>query len=81
MFFLLGIILSLLQILILVRCVISFVPPLQRLPSGVIVMALTEPVLKPFRGLARVGSGGVAIDFSPMIVLVIISVVRGLFRF
>lgn len=70
------IVLSLLELLILVRCVLSFIPPLQRTPSGSIVMAVTEPVLAPFRGIATVGTRGVGIDFSPMIVMVIIHILR-----
>jgi len=75
MFLLIGWLLHLLQILIFARCILSFVPTWQKQPLGLLVIALTEPVLKPLRAVARVGGSGVAIDFSPMIALFIISIV------
>jgi len=64
------------QILILARVVVSFVPPWQRQPVGIAVTTLTEPMLLPFRKMTRMQAGGVGIDFSPMVVLLIISVLR-----
>ena len=72
--FLLGWILHLLQILILARCVLSFVPRWQYSPLGQLIIALTEPILRPLRSVVKVGGTGMAIDFSPMIALVIISI-------
>ena len=72
--FLLGWILHLLQILILARCVISFMPRWQYSPAGQLIIALTEPILRPLRSVVKFGGGGMAIDFSPMIALIIISV-------
>ena len=77
--FLVGIALRALQILIFARVVISFVPAWQHNPWGRIVVQLTEPVLAPFRALT-VRSGPVGLDFSPMIVLLIILLVRGMLR-
>ena len=73
MFIIIGWILHLLQILILARCVLSFVPRWQYSPLGQLIIMLTEPILRPLRSVVKFG-GGMAIDFSPMIALVIISV-------
>ena len=67
-------ILRLLQILILARCILSFAPSWQRQPLGLIIIALTEPILRPLRSVVRIGGSGAAVDFSPMIALLIISV-------
>ena len=76
--FLLKIALVLAEILILARCVISWVPPWQRAPWGRVVTALTEPMLFPLRRAMRVNAGAIGIDFSPMILLFIIHGVRQL---
>ena len=73
MLILFGWILHLLQILILARCVLSFVPRWQYSPLGQLIIVLTEPILRPLRSVVKFG-GGMALDFSPMIALVIISV-------
>ena len=75
MFLLIGWLLHLLQILIFARCIISFVPAWQRQPLGQIIIVLTEPILRPLRSVVRIGGSGVGIDFSPMIALLLISVV------
>ena len=77
--FIIGWLLQLLQILILARCVLSFVPAWQRQPLGQLIIALTEPILRPLRSVVRVGGSGMAIDFSPMIALLIISVLSQVF--
>jgi uncharacterized protein YggT (Ycf19 family) len=74
MFLLIGWLLHLLQILIFARCILSFAPAWQRQPWGRIIIALTEPILRPLRSVVRIGGSGVALDFSPMIALFIISV-------
>jgi YggT family protein len=76
---LLGFVLRGLQLLIVARVVISFVPAWQRSAWGGMVVALTEPLLAPFRGLT-VRSGGVGLDFSPLVVLLIISVLGRMLR-
>ena len=72
--FLITSLLHALQILILARCVLSFVPAWQRQPLGLIIIALTEPILRPLRSVVRIGGSGAALDFSPMIAFLIISV-------
>ena len=73
---LIGLALRVLEVLILVRVVFSFVPQWGRNPFGQIVIAITEPLLAPLRAVARVGGSGMALDFSPMIALIIIHIVR-----
>ena len=81
LWFLLSSALRLLEILLLVRVVISWVPPWSRSVWGRIVIAITEPVLYPLRRIARLPAGpGMSLDFSPMIALVILQIVRLLFR-
>lgn len=66
------------EILILVRVILSFVPQWQRQPFGLLVTALTEPMLRPLRRAIPVGNSGIALDFSPMIALFIIQIIRTL---
>ena len=73
---LIGGLLRLLEILIIIRVILSFVPAWQRNSVGIIVVAVTEPLLLPFRNTARVQGAGMGLDFSPMILLLIIHVVR-----
>jgi len=60
-------------VLILVRVVISFVGADSYHPVVPLVMQLTEPVMKPFRRLIP-NVGG--LDFSPMVVLLVITLAR-----
>jgi YggT family protein len=60
-------------VLILVRVVIGFVGADSYHPVVPLVMQLTEPVLKPFRRLIP-NVGG--LDFSPMVVLLAITLAR-----
>jgi YggT family protein len=79
--FLLGSVLTLIEVLLLVRVLISWVPPWSRSPWGRVVTLLTEPILLPLRGIARVSGPGVGIDFSPMVALIIIHIIRVVLRF
>jgi len=60
-------------VLVLVRVVLSFVGADSYHPVVPLVMQLTEPVLKPFRRLIP-NVGG--IDFSPMVLLLVITLAR-----
>ena len=60
-------------VLVLVRVVISFVGADSYHPVVPLVMQLTEPVMKPFRRLIP-NVGG--LDFSPMVVLLVITLAR-----
>ncbi|HEX8832925.1 MAG TPA: YggT family protein [Abditibacteriaceae bacterium] len=69
------------ELLILVRVILSFAPPLAQTPWGQVVVALTEPILRPLRGIAQVRGPGMAIDFSPMLAMFILQLIRFVFRF
>ena len=60
-------------VLVLVRVVISFVGADSYHPVVPLVMQLTEPVMKPFRRLIP-NVGG--LDFSPMVVLLVLTLAR-----
>lgn len=61
--------LQILQVLILVRVVISWVAPGSRSPFVEFVATVTDPILRPIQALLpRTGP----IDFSPMIALFLI---------
>jgi YggT family protein len=60
-------------VLVLVRVVLSFVGADSYHPVVPLVMQLTEPVLKPFRRMIP-NVGG--LDFSPMVVLLVITLAR-----
>lgn len=78
MLFLLRAILGLVEILIFLRVIISFLPGLQHQIYGRTIIQLTDPLLRPFQSFTRVGGGPVAFDFSPMIVLLIVHFLRGM---
>jgi YggT family protein len=67
-------------LILLVRIVASWFPPptspvLERAVG--ILWALTEPVLRPFRGLfPPVQMGGAALDLSPLIPFFILTILR-----
>ncbi|HEV7490567.1 MAG TPA: YggT family protein, partial [Rhodanobacteraceae bacterium] len=70
---LIDFVLLLYLVLVLVRVVISFVGADSYHPVVPLVLQLTEPVLKPCRRLLPAIAG---IDFSPMIVLLVITLAR-----
>jgi YggT family protein len=65
------------EILFLARVVVSWVDPAGRNAASRQVIALTEPVLAPIR--RALPSTGM-LDLSPLIVLVVLSLMLGLFR-
>lgn len=80
-FWLLTTILSAVEILLLARVLISWVPAWRRTVWGLLVKALTEPILFPLRRIAHLPSGpDVAFDLSPMVALFIIQLLRSLLR-
>lgn len=66
--------------ILLARIILSWFPPPASGPVRTIVdviYAVTDPVLRPFRNLIPpVRAGGIALDFSPIIIFVIIAVIR-----
>ena len=70
-------IVRLVEILLLVRVLISWVPQWSRAPWGRVVIALTEPILFPLRRIARIPvAGNLGLDLSPMVALLLIQLAR-----
>ena len=59
-----------LWLMILGRVIISFVDPMGRQPLSGFLINITEPILAPIR---RVLPGNGMIDFSPLIVMLVLS--------
>ncbi|MBI1256289.1 MAG: YggT family protein [Chloroflexi bacterium] len=71
------------EILIFARSLLSWFPNIDRSNPTIdaavrFIYNVTEPVLKPIRDLLPQNSG---VDFSPMVVLIIIIVLMQVFRF
>ncbi len=63
--------LKLIEVLILVRVVLSWIDPNPGTSFSKLICSLTDPILAPFRSFARFGP----VDFSPMIALLIIQLI------
>jgi YggT family protein len=57
---------------LLIRAVISWVAPTSRHPAVLLLIRFTDPPLEPIRNLVGVRSG---VDFSPLIMMVLLSVI------
>ena len=68
--------LSLYQIVIIVRVVLSWVDADQRHPAVDFIYSITDPVLKPIREIVPTFAG---LDLSPVVVLVALQLLRALF--
>jgi YggT family protein len=68
-------ILSIVQWLVIIAAVISWVNPDPRNPIVQFLYRSTEPILRPFRRLLPPGRTG-GIDFSPLLVVLIILFIR-----
>ena len=68
-------ILSVIQWLIIIAAVISWVNPDPRNPIVQFLYRSTEPLLRPFRRLLPPGRTG-GIDFSPLLVILVILFIR-----
>lgn len=66
--------LNILVWLVVINAVLSWFPRARWHPAGRFVTNLVEPMLRPIRNMMRTSAGGV--DFSPMVLIVIIWVVR-----
>jgi YggT family protein len=65
--------------LILIRAILSFFPTLQTSRISYFIYQMTEPVLAPCRSiLDKLGLGMGMIDFSPLLALIILSVLQRL---
>jgi YggT family protein len=65
-----------LQLLVLARVIISWVPVNRYHPAVRFIHDTTEPMLRPFRAMIKVGPG--AVDFSPLILLLVLWVAERL---
>ena len=75
--FLIGWLIEVYSWILVIRCVLSWVRVDHYNPVVRLIYQLTDPVLKPFQSLTlRAGAGG--IDFSPIIVFMILRVIRQL---
>lgn len=68
-------ILSVIQWLVIIAAVISWVNPDPRNPIVQFLYRTTEPILRPFRRLLPPGRTG-GIDFSPILVILVIIFIR-----
>ncbi len=79
--FIICILLDLYYFVLIARVLLSFVPrpPEPLLPVIRGVRALTDPVLEPLRRVLPPGrfGGGLALDFSPILLFLAISLLRG----
>lgn len=70
----LGILLNILSFAILGRAVLSWFDPSYNNPLSRILFEVTEPILLPIR---RLMPGGMMIDFSPLVALLLIRLMQG----
>ncbi len=65
-------------LLILIRCIISWLPINRNNSLVRLCYMLTEPVLAPIRRLfdrSPIGGAGIGIDFSPVIAIILVDIV------
>lgn len=76
----LDILLRIIEGLIFIRIIVSWFPIRRDHPLMVILYQLTEPVLGPVRNLIAKSSIGanLMLDFSPLIVFLLINVIRNI---
>jgi len=74
----LGIILSIIELLIFVRVIISWLPIPRDTQLVRILYQLTEPILAPIRNIIQKSALGanMMLDFSPIVAWLIIRVIR-----
>lgn len=69
---------NLLELAILVECIASWIPQIQGNKFISIIHNFTYPLLEPFRKLQDRFSSGLPIDFSPIIALFVIDLLKRL---
>ncbi|MBN2285392.1 MAG: YggT family protein [Tissierellales bacterium] len=70
---------SIIELLIFVRIILSYIPDLRASKVAEIVFQLTEPILYPVRELfAKLGLNKGMIDFSPIGAFLILNIIRSL---
>lgn len=74
-----SVIFRIIELAILAECIASWIPQLRYNQFMDIVRSITYPVLEPCRRLQDRFLGNSPIDFSPILALVILDIIRGLF--
>lgn len=74
----LNMLFSLLEIAILIECISSWVAPGSRNQFIYIVRSFTQPILEPFRNLQNRLIPGLPLDFSPIIALFAMDIIKKL---
>jgi YggT family protein len=77
----LGYFVNFLELLILVRCILSWLPMNMNSPFVALIYRLTEPLLAPIRTLlyrSPLGGPGMTLDISPFLLMLILQGVYGL---
>ena len=69
---------NLLELAILVECIASWIPQIQGNKFISIIHNFTYPLLEPFRKLQDRFSSGLPMDFSPIIALFVIDLLKRL---
>lgn len=70
---------SLIELMILARIIMSYIPSLRTSKIYEVVFQLTEPILYPVRELLyKIGLNKGMIDFSPIAAFVLLSIIRSL---
>lgn len=62
--------------IIVIRAIISWVNPDPYNPIVQLLYKLTEPVLRPIRRILFRSVGNIRIDFSPLIAIIVLSIIR-----
>jgi len=65
--------------IIIAHAVMTWMPGTRGTPIEKLLKSLVEPVLDPIRRLLEPLQKGLGIDFSPLILLILLSVVQGFF--
>jgi YggT family protein len=79
---LVALIFNIYTLILLARIVLSWMPlTSQRGPAAEfarVVYSLTEPLLRPIRNALRPYQGSMPLDFSPMLLFLLLSVIQGI---
>jgi YggT family protein len=62
--------------IIVIRAIISWVNPDPYNPIVQLLYKITEPVLRPIRRILFRSVGNIRIDFSPLIAIILLSIIR-----
>jgi len=70
--------LRVLQLLIIIHAVVSWFRPNRYHPALALLDSIVEPILRPIRRVLHPYMRNVPLDFSPLVALILIDVVRAL---